>query len=265
MKKISLLTLFLSLSLLIAGCGKNGSSDSSSSDDNSADSGSDDGNMDDSMAGMDGDMGDGSGGDGGSDIPTDFPDDNPPDGGSDIPTDFPDDNPPDGGSDIPTDFPDDNPPDGGSDIPTEFPEGDPPNGGSDIPADGGSDISGDPAGGGGNKTNRYPVGSAEYVSKKILLAAASGKMNDLQDVIGSKATGLLGEIRDGKLSADKMAILKQRMSKVQLAKKPYTVLFDRYVVLRNAQGTLIQFRCRREGQGYKVVALTFQGGNPRGK
>jgi hypothetical protein len=233
MKKFSLLTLFLSLSLLTAGCGKNGSSDSSSSDDNSADSGSDDGNMDDGMAGMDGDMGDGSGGDGGSDIPTDFPDDNPPDGGSDIPTDFPDDNPPDGGSDIPT--------------------------------DGGSDISGDPTGGGGNKTNRYPVGSAEYASKKILLAAASGKVNDLQDVIGSKATGLLGEIRDGKLSADKMAILKQRMSKVQLTKKPYTVLFDRYVVLRNAQGTLIQFRCRREGQGYKVVALTFQGGNPRGK
>ena len=243
MKKFSLLTLFLSLSLLIAGCGKNGSSDSSSSDDNSADSGSDDGSMDDDMAGMDDDMAgtdDGVGGDQVAGI-----------GG-------------DGGSDIPTEFPEGDPSNGGSDIPTEFPEGDPSNGGSDIPADGGSDISGDPDGG-GNNTNRYPVGSAEYASKKILLAAASGKMNDLQDVIGSKATGLLGEIRDGKLSADKMALLKQRMSKVQLAKKPYTVLFDRYVVLRNAQGTLIQFRCRREGQGYKVVALTFQGGNPRGK
>jgi hypothetical protein len=221
MKKLCLLTLFLSLSLMVAGCGDKGSGgDSDSSADASADGSADAGGEDAAMDGMD----DGAGG--GDELA----------GLDDIPGD--------NAGDIPDD-------------PAADPAG-------DTPGDPGTNTPAKTAGA-GNNTNRYAVGTAEYAAKKILLAAASGKMDDLQDVIGSKADGLLAEIRDGKLSPEKLATLKQQMSQVQLAKKPYTILFDRFVILRNAQGALIQFRCRREGTGYKVVTLTIQGGNKQGK
>jgi hypothetical protein len=253
MKKLCLLTLFLSLSLMVAGCGDKGSGgDSDSSADASADGSADAGGEDAAMDGMDDGAGGGDELAGLDDIPGDNAGDIPDDPAADPAGDIPD--------DPASDIPDDPAADPASDIPDD-PAADP---AGDTPGDPGTNTPAKTAGA-GNNTNRYAVGTAEYAAKKILLAAASGKMDDLQDVIGSKADGLLAEIRDGKLSPEKLATLKQQMSQVQLAKKPYTILFDRFVILRNAQGALIQFRCRREGTGYKVVTLTIQGGNKQGK
>ena len=113
---------------------------------------------------------------------------------------------------------------------------------------------GGPPEGGQGQVPQFEEGTPEHAVQTVVLQVTKGDLTGLDAVISERATGVLGQMRDAKVSDEKLAELKEQMSQVRLLNRRGDGA-SYHIFLRNGQNEVLQFTCRREGEGYRVREL----------
>lgn len=127
-----------------------------------------------------------------------------------------------------------------------------------VPGSGGPG-SGVPGGGAPQSPNAQ-VGTAEYSAQKVVLQLLSGDVSGLEEFISPKCKGLLGDVRDGKVTDQQKEELKKLFVGLQVVGKPRVDSGAKVLTVRNADGATITFKVKKEGESQKVTEMTVKQG-----
>ena len=87
--------------------------------------------------------------------------------------------------------------------------------------------------------------------QKLVIQVAKGDLTGLDEVISARATGVLAQMREGKVPEERLEKLKAQMARVKLLSRRGDGL-NYNLFLQNDQGEVLHFNCRREGEDYVV-------------
>ena len=132
--------------------------------------------------------------------------------------------------------------------------------GSDMPrAPGGPGGLGGPGGpGGGQQGTNFPAGSIEDSIYRFCVAMADGDTAAAAEFLGSKAKGLVGQLREGELSEEKVEEIQNALSPItELQPNPGQNNTKRS--LRNKKNQVISFTMKKDKDDdrFKIVELSI--------
>lgn len=131
-----------------------------------------------------------------------------------------------------------------------------------APGGGGPGSGGGP-GGGVPRNPSAQVGTPEYSAEKVVLQLLSGDLSGLEEFISPNCKGLLGDVRDGKATDQQKEELKKLFVGLQAAGKPRTESGAKVLAVRNADGAMITFKVKKEGESQKVTEMTVKKGTTK--
>jgi hypothetical protein len=133
--------------------------------------------------------------------------------------------------------------------------------GSDMPrAPGGPGGMSGPGGGpgGGQQGTNFPAGSIEDSIYRFCVAMADGDTAAAAEFLGSKAKGLVGQLREGELSEEKVEEIQNALSPItELQPNPGQNNTKRS--LRNKKNQVISFTMKKDKDDdrFKIVELSI--------
>jgi hypothetical protein len=114
-------------------------------------------------------------------------------------------------------------------------------------------------GGSSTPTNPVsPVGSAEYSAEKVVVQLLSGSVSGLEEFISPKCKGPLADVREGKASDKQIEEMKKLFQGLQPVGKPRKESGATVLSVKNADGTMITFRIKKEEESFKVIEMTVK-------
>ena len=122
----------------------------------------------------------------------------------------------------------------------------------------GSGLAGGPGGGGVPQNPTAQVGTAEYSAQKVVLQLLGGELSGLEEFISPKCKGMLGDVRDGKATDQQKVELQKLFNGLQATGKPKLENGAKVITVRNAEGAIITFKVKKEGEDQKVTEMTVK-------
>ena len=122
----------------------------------------------------------------------------------------------------------------------------------------GAGFSGAPGGGGVPQNPTAQAGTPEYSAQKVVLQLLTGDLSGLEEFISPKCKGLLADVRDGKATDQQKDELKKLFAGLQAAGKPRVESGAKVITVRNAEGSMITFKVKKEGESQKVTEMTVK-------
>ncbi len=122
----------------------------------------------------------------------------------------------------------------------------------------GAGLAGGQGGGGVSQNPTAQVGTAEYSAQKVVLQLLGGELSGLEEFISPKCKGMLGDVRDGKATDQQKEELKKLFNGLQATGKPKLENGAKVITVRNADGAIITFKVKKEGDDQKVTEMTVK-------
>ena len=122
----------------------------------------------------------------------------------------------------------------------------------------GAGLAGGQGGGGVSQNPTAQVGTAEYSAQKVVLQLLGGDLSGLEEFISPKCKGMLGDVRDGKATDQQKEELKKLFNGLQATGKPKLENGAKVITVRNADGAIITFKVKKEGDDQKVTEMTVK-------
>lgn len=118
-------------------------------------------------------------------------------------------------------------------------------------------IPGQPGGGAGGAGSSFPEGSIDDTLQRFCMALADGDTAAASEFVSSKATGLVGQIRDGNLSEEKVEELSDAITPISDL-QPNAKQKNNKRILRNKKNQVLSFTLKKDKDDdtYRIVEFS---------
>jgi hypothetical protein len=97
----------------------------------------------------------------------------------------------------------------------------------------------------------------------VVLQLLTGEISGLEEFISPNCKGLLGDVRDGKATDQQKDELKKLFAGLQAVGKPRVDSGAKVISVRNAEGSMITFKVKKEGESQKVTEMSVKKGTTK--